>query len=69
VQRFYIVKCFKIKEEENHGVFQFVDDAIDYINSNKQDRDAVFYHIEKHELSKPKTKEIVYSTLAINETF
>jgi hypothetical protein len=69
VQKFYIVKCFKIKEEENHGVFQFFDDAIDYINSRKQDEDAVFYHVEQHILSKPKSKQIVYSQLVINEDF
>jgi hypothetical protein len=69
MQNFFIVKSFKIKEEINHGVFQFFEDAIEYVKLKETEEDAVFYHVEKHRLSKPNTCEVVHSTLIINELF
>jgi hypothetical protein len=69
MQNFFIVKSFKIKEEINHGIFQFFEDALDYVKVKENDEDAVFYQIEKHKLSKPNTCEVIYSTLIINELF
>jgi len=69
MQRFYIVKSFRIKEEVNHGIFQFFEDASEYVESKKITEDAIFYHIEKHTLSKPDTCEIVHSSLILNTDF
>jgi hypothetical protein len=69
MQKFYIVKSFRIKEEINCGIFQFLEDAIEYVENKKFTEDSIFYHIEKHTLSKPDTCEIVHSSLILNTDF
>lgn len=66
---FFVVKSHRIKEELNHGVFQFFEDALEYVESKKISDDCIFYDIEKHTLSKPNTLEVVHSTFMLNEDF